>query len=118
METREECSMRAGGSSSFLVPGPRRKKHAVGLTYRRAVEVAIEPKEGNEGSTVLRHPVTAKEMMSVLNLMSSSPVALFLKQCSLQQKMMLAAVVRCVRREGIPEIPWRAVSALVHHTCS
>lgn len=71
---------------------------------RRAVEVALEPKDGK-----VVHPVTAKEMMSVLNLMSSSPVAMFLKQCSLQQKMMLAAVVRCVRREGIPEIPWRAV---------
>jgi len=53
--------------------------------------------------------VTAKEMMVVLNLMSSSPVALFLKQCSVQQKMMMAAMVRCVRREGVPEIPWRAV---------
>lgn len=56
------------------------------------------------------HPVTAKEMMGVLNQMSSSPVALFVKSCSEQQKMMLAAMVRCVRREGVPEIQWRAVS--------
>ena len=69
------------------------------------MEVAIEPKNGTP------HPVTAKEMMGVLNQMSSSPVALFLKQCSQQQKLRLAAVVRCVRREGLPEIPWRAVSA-------
>jgi len=67
------------------------------------VEVAIESK------TAVTHPVSAKEMMAVLNLMSSSPVAMFVKQCSTQQKMMMAAVVRCVRREGIPEIPWRAV---------
>ncbi|ORY35566.1 P-loop containing nucleoside triphosphate hydrolase protein [Naematelia encephala] len=68
---------------------------------RRAVEVALE--------TTPPHPVTPKEMMAVLNAMSSSPVALFVKQCSVQQKMMMAAVVRCVRREGIPEIPWKSV---------
>ncbi|ORX38507.1 P-loop containing nucleoside triphosphate hydrolase protein [Kockovaella imperatae] len=72
---------------------------------RRAVEVAIEPKADKSPP----HPVTAKEMMSVLNLMSSSPVAMFIKQCSEQQKMMMAAVVRCVRREGVPEIPWRSI---------
>jgi hypothetical protein len=37
-------------------------------------------------------------------------VAMFVKSCSAQQKMMMAAVVRCVRREGIPEITWRSVS--------
>lgn len=72
------------------------------------MEVALEPKTSLPAIPA-PHPVTAKEMMLVLNLMSSSPVALFLKQCSIQQKMMMAAVVRCVRREGIPEIPWRAV---------
>ncbi|KAK4689006.1 origin recognition complex subunit 1, partial [Tremellales sp. Uapishka_1] len=68
---------------------------------RRAVEVAME------NPSV--HPVTAKEMMAVLNLMSSSPVATFIKQSSLQQKIMMAAVLRCVRREGVAEIPWRSV---------
>ena len=48
--------------------------------------------------------------MAVLNLMSSSPIAMFVRQCSVQQKVMMAAVVRCVRREGVPEIPWRSVS--------
>ena len=85
---------------------PKCKSSETTLTHRRAVEVAQEPKDGK----VEPHPVTAKEMMVVLNLMSSSPVALFLKQCSVQQKMMMAAMVRCVRREGVPEIPWRAVS--------
>ena len=68
------------------------------------MEVALEAKTSDP------HPVTAKEMMAVLNLMSSSPVAMFVKQCTQQQKMMMAAVVRCVRREGVPEIPWRAVN--------
>ncbi|GFZ49562.1 Origin recognition complex subunit 1 [Saitozyma sp. JCM 24511] len=72
---------------------------------RRAVEVALETKSATP------HPVTPKEMMAVLNQMSSSPVAMFVKSCSAQQKMMMAAVVRCVRREGIPEITWRSVRA-------
>lgn len=72
------------------------------LIHRRAVEVTLE--------STSPHSVTPKEMMAVLNLMSSSPVAMFVKNCSTQQKVMLASVVRCVRREGIAEIPWRNVS--------
>ncbi|KAK8854793.1 hypothetical protein IAR55_003532 [Kwoniella newhampshirensis] len=87
---------------------------------RRAVEVALENKNrpvpvapsgltpaGNRPGEP--HPVTAKEMHAVLQAMSSSPVAKFIGGCSIQQKMMLAALVRCVRREGIPEIAWRNV---------
>lgn len=65
--------------------------------------------EKSETTSVPRKAVSAKEMMAVLNQMSSSPVAMFVKSCSEQQKMMLAAVVRCVRREGVPEITWRSV---------
>ena len=68
---------------------------------RRAVEVALTQQPPR--------PVNARDMVAVLNAMSSSPVALFIRQCSPQQKMLLAALVRCVRREGMPEIPWRAV---------
>lgn len=56
-----------------------------------------------------RKPVTARNMVAVLNAMSSSPVAMYLKTCSVQQRMLLAALVRCVRREGVPEITWRAL---------
>ncbi|OCF39968.1 origin recognition complex subunit 1 [Kwoniella heveanensis CBS 569] len=55
------------------------------------------------------HPVTAKEMMAVLQAMSASPVSKFIASCSIHQKMMLAALVRCIRREGIPEISWRSL---------
>jgi hypothetical protein len=95
---------------SFLLPAfspshslpPWSIVHQLTLTYRRAVEVTLESPSP--------HSVTPKEMMAVLNLMSSSPVAMFVKNCSTQQKVMLASVVRCVRREGIAEIPWRNVS--------
>lgn len=68
---------------------------------RRAVEVALAQDPPR--------PVSARDMVSVLNAMSSSPVALFIRQCSLQQKMLLAALVRCVRREGMAEIAWHTV---------
>jgi len=55
-------------------------------------------------------PVTIRDMSAVLKAMTSSPVALFIKHCSLHQKMMLAAMLRCIRREGISEIAWRSVS--------
>lgn len=79
------------------------------MTYRRAVEVSLE--------LPTPHPVSPKEMMAVLNLMSSSPVAMFVKHCSVQQKIMLASVVRCVRREGVAEIGWRSVCLLLPPPC-
>ncbi|WRT68394.1 uncharacterized protein IL334_005370 [Kwoniella shivajii] len=87
---------------------------------RRAVEVALEPPSSNQptstnmtpitnGKVNHPHPVTAKEMMFVLQAMSASPVSKFIGGCSIQQKIMLASLVRCIRREGIPEIIWRNV---------
>ncbi|WVQ81847.1 hypothetical protein IAT38_003974 [Cryptococcus sp. DSM 104549] len=79
---------------------------------RRAVEVAIENKDktpppGHEGPGP--YVVLPQQMLAVLSSMSSSPTAKFIKACSLQQKMMLAALVRCVRREGVSEVSWRNV---------
>lgn len=84
---------------------------------RRAVEVAMGTSDGTEDAkaktkgkpTSERKAVTARDMVQVLNAMSSSPVAMYLKTCSVQQKMLLAALVRCVRREGVPEITWKAL---------
>ncbi|WVQ68072.1 uncharacterized protein L199_006278 [Kwoniella botswanensis] len=101
---------------------------------RRAVEVALEGGNSNSKDTITNgtstsgktkptgstgptgpgsigspHPVTAKEMMSVLQAMSQSPVSKFIGGCSIQQKMMLCSLVRCIRREGLHEINWRNV---------
>lgn len=75
---------------------------------RRAVEVSMETAKQTRTP---RKPVTIREMSAVLRAMTSSPIALYIKQCSLHQKMMLAAMLRCVRREGVSEIPWRSVRA-------
>ncbi|KAJ9117153.1 hypothetical protein QFC20_000296 [Naganishia adeliensis] len=73
---------------------------------RRAVEVSMETAKNNK---VPPKPVTIRDMAGVLKAMTSSPVAMFVKQCSLHQKMMLAAILRCIRREGLSEIAWRSV---------
>lgn len=75
---------------------------------RRAVEVAMETAKQNRAP---KKAVTIREMSGVLRAMTSSPIALYIKQCSLHQKMMLAAMLRCIRREGVPEISWRSLRA-------
>jgi origin recognition complex subunit 1 len=65
--------------------------------------VAIENGKQTDNTPVV---VSVKDMQNVLKALTSSPVALFIKQCSLYEKIMLAAVLRCVRREGVPEISW------------
>ncbi len=75
--------------------------------HRRAVEVAIETsKKTGQTPTV----VSVKDMQNVLKALTSSPVAVFIKQCSLYEKVLLAAILRCVRREGVPEVSWLSVS--------
>ncbi|WVO13435.1 hypothetical protein L204_101051 [Cryptococcus depauperatus] len=83
---------------------------------RRAVEVAIETSASSQPLLLNAaplslgpQPVNSKAMNAVLVTMSSSPVAKFIETCSLQQKMMLGALVRCVRREGITEIAWKNI---------
>ncbi|KIR34736.1 origin recognition complex subunit 1 [Cryptococcus deuterogattii MMRL2647] len=83
---------------------------------RRAVEVALENKSKPPSALPTApppqpgpQPVSAKAMSTVLQAMSSSPTTKFIQACSLQQKLMLAALVRCVRREGVAEIAWKNI---------
>ncbi|WVQ74926.1 hypothetical protein IAR50_004534 [Cryptococcus sp. DSM 104548] len=83
---------------------------------RRAVEIAIEngkkpqaPAAGAPPKPPGPQPVTSRQMNAVLIIMSSSPTAKYIQACSLQQKVMLAAVVRCVMRQGLSEVSWKSV---------
>ncbi|ODN78741.1 hypothetical protein L202_04304 [Cryptococcus amylolentus CBS 6039] len=83
---------------------------------RRAVEIAIENGKNPQASVSGAppkppgpQPVTSRQMNAVLIIMSSSPTAKFIQACSLQQKVMLAAVVRCVMRQGLSEVSWKSV---------
>ena len=48
-------------------------------------------------------------MKDVIKIMSSSPTAAYLRDCTLHQRMMLAALLKVVRREGVDEVPWGEV---------
>ncbi|KAL1713237.1 P-loop containing nucleoside triphosphate hydrolase protein [Schizophyllum commune] len=66
---------------------------------RRAVEL-VQPK---------RRAVKIPDVAEVIKLMQNSPTAAFLRGCSLHERLMLAALVKCVKREGVEEIKWGEV---------
>ncbi|KAK0469491.1 P-loop containing nucleoside triphosphate hydrolase protein [Desarmillaria tabescens] len=66
---------------------------------RRSVEVVRPEKK------VASLP-TVKEVISV---MQNSPTAAYLRECSFHERLMLAALVKCVKREGVEEIKWGEV---------
>ena len=69
------------------------------ILRRRAVEL-VHPK---------RRAVKIPDVAEVIKLMQNSPTAAFLRGCSLHERLMLAALVKCVKREGVEEIRWGEV---------
>jgi origin recognition complex subunit 1 len=47
-----------------------------------------------------------KHVQEVMNTMSKSPTAVYLKGCSYHERVMLAALLKCMKREGVEEIRW------------
>lgn len=70
---------------------------------RRAVETVYVP---NGISRVVKMP----EITSVIKAMQNSPTAAYLKDCSFVERIILAALMKCVKREGVNEIKWADVS--------
>ncbi|KAH0828017.1 P-loop containing nucleoside triphosphate hydrolase protein [Lanmaoa asiatica] len=63
---------------------------------RRAVEL-VHPKGKTAGM---------EDVKEVIKVMQNSPTAAFLKELSLHERIMLAALVKCMKREGVEEIRW------------
>ncbi|KAI6102014.1 P-loop containing nucleoside triphosphate hydrolase protein [Pisolithus croceorrhizus] len=63
---------------------------------RRAVELAYAEERCGE----------ARDVQSALAALQRSPTAAFLGTCSLHERIMLAALIRCVKREGVEEVRW------------
>ncbi|KAF8649352.1 hypothetical protein AX16_005861 [Volvariella volvacea WC 439] len=49
------------------------------------------------------------DVKDVIQVMQNSPTAAFLRECSFHERVMLAALVKCVKREGVAEIRWADV---------
>lgn len=68
---------------------------------RRAVEVSrSQAKVGK---------VTSKHIMAVIADMQNSPTAAYLRECSLHERIMLAATWKCLKREGVSVVKWAEV---------
>ena len=51
-----------------------------------------------------------RDVKEVISAMQNSPTAGYLQDLSLHERIMLAAVLKCVKREGVEEVKWGDVS--------
>ncbi|KLO07957.1 P-loop containing nucleoside triphosphate hydrolase protein [Schizopora paradoxa] len=63
---------------------------------RRAVEL-VHPK---------RKAAKADDVKHVISLMQNSPTAMYLAETSLHERIMLASLLKCVKRDGVEEVKW------------
>lgn len=68
---------------------------------RRAVELAHAEERCGD----------ARDVQSALAALQRSPTAAFLGTCSLHERILLAALIRCMKREGVEEIRWGEIQA-------
>jgi origin recognition complex subunit 1 len=71
---------------------------------RRVLDVCRRATEETNGRTA-----RTADVSRVLQVMQNSPTAAFLRECSLHERVMLAATLKCVRRAGVDEVPWSEV---------
>lgn len=78
--------------------------------YRRAVEL-VQPTS---------RTARTDDVKEVIKIMQNSPTAAFLRDCSLHERIMLAALLKCARRDGIEEVKWGDVRirSLPSSSCS
>lgn len=53
------------------------------------------------------------DVKEVIKVMQNSPTAAYLRECSYHERVMLASLVKCVKREGVEEIRWSEASPLL-----
>ncbi|TDL25739.1 P-loop containing nucleoside triphosphate hydrolase protein [Rickenella mellea] len=63
---------------------------------RRAVEL-VQP---------MSRPARTEDVKKVITIMQNSPTAAYLRDCSLHERIMLAALLKCQRRSGVEEVKW------------
>jgi origin recognition complex subunit 1 len=71
---------------------------------RRTVEV-IQPS---------RRVARTDDVKDVIRNLQNSPTTAFLRSLSLHERILLAALLKCVRRTGVCEIPWADVGHQHH----
>ena len=134
VQARLECARTGMGEAARDVVGPDAIKFAsmkvssISGDARRVLDIcrsvhsscfvstgSCEPVNSCRRTVELVHATqkTARvgEVKEVIQLMQNSPTAAYLRDCSFHERMMLASLVKCVKREGVEEIKWGEVSA-------
>ena len=56
-----------------------------------------------------------KDVKDVIKEMQNSPTAAYLRECTLHERIMLASLIKCVKREGTEEIKVGDVSPVQYY---
>ncbi|KAG6902579.1 hypothetical protein C0995_014586 [Termitomyces sp. Mi166 len=56
-----------------------------------------------------RRTARPPDVKEVIRVMQNSPTAAYLRECSFHERMMLASLIKCIKREGVQEIKWGEV---------
>jgi len=102
---------RLGGSTEVLsgdaVKFAAMKVSSISGDARRVLDICRRTVE-----LVKQHRRVARtdDVKDVIRNLQNSPTSAFLRSLSLHERILLAALLRCVRRAGVSEIPWADVS--------
>lgn len=50
-----------------------------------------------------------EDVKEVIKVLQNSPTAAYLRDCTLHERIMLASLSKCMKREGVEEIKWGEV---------
>ena len=73
------------------------------IRRRRAVEL-VHPK---------RRAARTEDVKEVIKVLQNSPTAAYLRDCTFHERVMLASLLKCMKREGVEEIKWGEVCDLI-----
>jgi hypothetical protein len=57
-----------------------------------------------------RRTARTEDVKDVIKVMQNSPTAAYLRECSVHERMMLAALIKVIKREGVEEVKWGDVN--------
>jgi hypothetical protein len=57
-----------------------------------------------------RRTAKTEDVKEVIKVMQNSPTAAYLRECSVHERMMLAALIKVIKREGVEEVKWGDVN--------
>lgn len=54
----------------------------------------------------LKRVARTEDVKEVIKIMQNSPTAAYLRDCSFHERLMLAALLKCMKKEGVEQIKW------------